>query len=141
MTQTELLLDALEYYTIDPVGRRCIGVDEIGLSTCYYSPKSISKQDTSQRCLIGRLLNPDLAELIDTKESEIGINTLISNGLYTLPSFMNGDNKYFLCDCQSLHDGDRYWTETGLSEYGKTRVSYIIDEHNLDKELFSKFLN
>lgn len=137
MTQTELLLDALEYYTVDPVGRRCVSESE----SCYYSPKSIGKEETSQGCLIGRLLNPDLAKLIDTKEEEIGISTLIKKGLYILPDFMNEDNIYFLSECQSLHDLNRYWEETGLSEDGKSKVSKIIDEYNLDRELFSKFLN
>jgi hypothetical protein len=136
MTNQELLIDALEYYTVDPVGRRC--KDEDG---CYYSPKSVGKESTSSGCLIGRLLSPELAELIDSKESEIGINSLINECLYTLPSFMNQDNKHFLSACQSLHDVNRYWTETGLSDIGKNRVLSIIEEYNLDKSQFEKFLN
>lgn len=137
MTQTELLLDALEYYTVDPVGRRCVD----GENTCRYSPYSLDKEETSQGCLIGRLLNPELAKKIDDEIGDINIDSLISGYDYTLPEYMNMNNARFLRSCQDLHDIRRNWTETGLSESGQGAVLDIIDEYNLDRKLFSKFLN
>lgn len=137
MTQTELLLDALEYYTVDPVGRRCVNSE----GTCRYSPYSLNKEETSQGCLIGRLLSPELAKKIDDEIGDINIDSLISGYDYALPEYMNIDNARFLRACQDLHDGRGNWTPTELSEVGKSKVSDIIKEYNLDKELFSKFLN
>lgn len=136
MTQEEILLDALEYYTVDPVGRRC---SNNGI--CYYSPKTIHKEATSEGCLIGRLLPPELAQKIDTGEFEIGIGSVILEGMYRLPDFMNEDNIDFLEKCQRLHDGDRNWTDAGLSKQGIQGVSEIIERYNFDVNKFSKFLN
>lgn len=135
MNQTELLLDALEYYTVDPVGRRCKDED-----ACYYSPKSIGKEGISQGCIVGRLLPPELAEAIDAKYTK-GITSLWESEDFELPDFINKDSIQFLQLCQELHDGDTNWTEIGLSYRGKNKVISILDEYELDKSKFEKFLN
>jgi hypothetical protein len=137
MSNTELLLDALEYYTVDPVGRRCVDED----NECRYSPVSLGRQETSEGCAIGRLLNSDVAKRIDDRYGSVGIDTLIKKQEKELPDFMNVTNFKFLSKCQNLHDINYYWTKTGLSDIGKNRVSAIIEEYNLDKDKFEKFLN
>lgn len=137
MTRDEILLSTLEYYTIDPINRRCVS-DE---GYCQYSPITALKKDLSEGCAIGRLLDKDLAREIDVKEWQIGIDDLIAQGEYTLPEFMNKENSAFLYDVQVLHDINKNWKPNGLSFEGVTFVRNIIYKHDLNLNLFTKFLN
>lgn len=130
------MLNALEYYTVDPFGRRCADSGD-----CKYSPYSLDKQESSEGCLIGRLLSPELAKLIDEEYDSVNIDTLIWDEKYSLPNFMNADNARFLRACQNLHDIRHNWSQIGLSGEGQGRLLDIIEEYNLDKSQFEKFLN
>lgn len=134
MTNEQILLDALEYYTVDPVNRRCTDG-----GACYYSAKTINKETTSEGCLIGRLLSPELAESIDAKYTK-SIDVIFSNGDFELPDFINAGNAEFLAACQTLHDISSNWSDAGLSNIGKTEVRKIIYNYKLDASKFAKFL-
>jgi hypothetical protein len=59
MTKKELLLDTIEYYSIDR-NRRC----ELD-NSCKYSPKSAGKKGISEGCAIGRHLSEETKEFYD----------------------------------------------------------------------------
>ncbi len=142
MTTTELLLDALEYYTVDPKNRRCV----LGLS-CRYHPSSISKEGTSEGCLIGRLLPEELALELD--EKNLSIYTVFHHDDYIplrkrvekIDPVFNAGNAIFLSNCQTLHDSNIYWGKTGLTSEGKERLSRILNDYisKEDHKLFKKY--
>lgn len=137
MNKEEFLLDMLDYYTVDPEGRRCRS--EAGY---YYSPETIGKT-TSEGCAIGRKLDREFANKLD-EEYHGGVS--ISNQLLkdhpNFPEYMYKFDINFLRMCQELHDRKYNWDFdfTGLSTVGKTLVKDIIERFNLDKSKFEKYL-
>ncbi len=136
MNKEEFLLDMLDYYTVDPEGRRCNS--EAG---CYYSPETIGKT-TSEGCAIGRKLNTDFANRLDEEwDGGIGISEII-NDYPDFPDYMYDFDINFLSECQELHDMPYNWdfNSIGLSTVGKKLVERMIEKFNLDKSKFEKYL-
>jgi hypothetical protein len=133
MTQTEFLLDELEYYTTD-TNRRCVDG-----GACTYSPAKVSKVGISQGCAIGRHLTPELQEELDERGGYSGVSN--PDIFPRLPDNLKELGQNFLYNCQSLHDCDDYWEENSLNEAGKEAVNHIITTHNLDESLFKKYLS
>ncbi len=109
-TREELLQDAINYYWIRPE-RRCVNAD----GYCQYK-----SSETSEGCAIGRLLDPEVAE---TLNSDAGV---YDNGVWNnLPAWLKDMGQDFLHDMQRLHDSQKFALGDDV---------YIIDrmENHLD---------
>lgn len=139
MTQEEYLLDTLEYYSVDPINRRCISESiEIG---CRYSPVTIKKEGLSEGCGIGRKLSPEAALEWDKLGTTTIYRIFLRPEMKVLaPEWMQEMDVDFLSDIQRLHDVSYNWCDKGLSNYGKASLVSIIISYELNKELFSKYL-
>ena len=138
MTKEEFLLDMLDYYTVDPEGRRCSN-SETG---CYYSPETIGKT-ASEGCAIGRKLDREFANRLDEEYHEgVSISNQLLKDHPNFPEYMYKFDMNFLCMCQELHDMKYNWdfNFTGLSTVGKNLVKVIIQKFDLDKSKFEKYL-
>lgn len=116
--RTAVLQDTIEYYTQDPIGRRCKNSEE-----CCYSPKTIDKEATSEGCAVGRLLPTELQEFLD--EEYTGLTVSYKPLFYTLPQEVQDLGQLFLGRLQYLHDSDEYWDSKGLTEEGKEYLRQI----------------
>lgn len=112
-----VLKDTVEYYSADPVGRRC----NIG-SRCRYSPKSIMKP-SSEGCGIGRLVPPSKAEYYDMKYPSLGVLAIYEAD--DLPKYVRDLGIGFLIELQGLHDSIFNWNTEGLTPSGKLAVERI----------------
>lgn len=113
-----VLQDTIQYYSQDPIGRRCS--DD---NSCSYSPKTLWKEATSEGCAVGRLLSPKLREELD-RDFE-GKSVRYKPLFETLPKEIQELGEVFLSMLQSLHDGDTYWDSEGLSKVGEEEVQRI----------------
>lgn len=137
MNKEEFLLDMLDYYTVDPEGRRC---NSDGI--CFYSPKYAHKEGRSEGCAIGRHLPEDVAKYFD-KLKGAGINSIFRDTrlLVKLPEWLSDLGMPFLNRCQQFHDIKLLWGEDiGLSSGGQNMLRDIISTFNLDKSKFEKYL-
>ena len=121
--QRKFLKDTIDYYS-ENVKRRCVTS-----SICAYSPYTISKEDISEGCAIGRHLKPELKEKFDKLSNSSVKNLEIYNKLPTRLKSLTLD---FLVSCQDLHDDCRYWNNKGLSKSGKEIVENICKRYNLN---------
>lgn len=93
-----------------------------GNGNCRYSPETLGLQGQSEGCAIGRKLSSELAlELDDQWIYSVRDQPVFSK----LPKELRELGADFLMEVQALHDGDSYWTATGLSRDGKIRVERI----------------
>lgn len=132
MTQTEFLLDTLQYYCED-TSRRC---EKDG--RCKYHPSSINHSN-SEGCAIGRHLPEELALKCDS-DGAIGVDIIFNE----LPDNLRLLGRSFLDDIQCLHDVEIYWNTSsgkGLLEAGQHRLKTIILNYALDETLFTEYLN
>lgn len=133
---SEQLADNLAYYVNDP-NKRCTD----GMF-CRYSGKSINKN--TQGCFVGKLLSPK--DRLKADEGLTNIGTNVSSlcehaeklGI-KLPKLIK-DNERIMRSFQSLHDHNRSWNDTGLTNIGKHTLIDIIKTYNLEKKYFEKFL-
>lgn len=116
--RTAVLQDTIEYYSQDPIGRRCKNSEE-----CCYSPKTIDKEATSEGCAVGRLLPTELQELLDRDFEGTGVSN--DHLFYALPQEIQDLGQLFLARLQFLHDLDEYWDSEGLTESGKEYARQI----------------
>lgn len=134
----EILYDTLEYYTENPLDRRCID----HRNNCRYSSKSIDKS-TSEGCAIGRLFEESISEEIDNRIGEISIDLLMQKEFSLIPDWFKElykKNNLFFVKLQRLHDTKRYWDNKGLSEEGKEFVRIIIQNNDLSTKRIKRFL-
>ena len=131
MTKLELLEDTVAHYSADPEKLRCkVKSINTGKSICQYSATSESKG-----CAIGRFLDKGFAAQLDVANHGVGIGIY---GALSKPEFRTGFPEWmlqlesgFLTDIQELHDSDKFWTQTGLSELGEHRVKYLKSIYQL----------
>lgn len=116
--RTAVLQDTIQYYSQDPIGRRCKNSEE-----CCYSPKTIDKEETSEGCAVGRLLPTELQEYLDKEYVGTGVSD--DNLFYALPQEIQDLGQLFLARLQFLHDLDEYWDSEGLTEEGKEYARQI----------------
>lgn len=121
MTKEEFLKDTLDYYSTDP-SRRCKKDD-----VCAYSPKTI-QHPNSKGCAIGRHLSASLAKKLDKENLQVNSHLIF----YLLPKKLQLLGQGFLQDVQDIHDIDKYWSESSISNLGKQEVLRIINTHNLN---------
>jgi len=108
-TYLDVINETVKYYSADPKNRRSLG--EKG--NCLYNGPD-GKQCAFARC----------AEPIDSKhEGEAAIGLLIILGKDILkPEYRHLEDEIFWYKLQTLHDGDNFWTNAGLSKEGKEFV-------------------
>lgn len=116
--RTAVLQDTIQYYTQDPIGRRCKNSE-----WCCYSPKTVGKEATSEGCAVGRLLSAELQEYLDKEYVGTGVSD--DNLFYELPQEVQDLGQLFLARLQFLHDLDEYWDSEGLTEFGEEYVQHI----------------
>ena len=122
--QLALLNETVEYYSADPVGRRCVGERR-----CAYSPIKLGLEDTSEGCAIGRKITAELAEEFD---AEIGDSSVSNRYIFDrLPEELKELTVQFLEVIQYLHDSDNSWDGKGLTQIGKERVEQIKRDFKL----------
>ena len=128
-TQTEFLLDMLEYYTQD-TNRRCVKSN----GRCTYNPINADKQGISEGCAIGRWMTPE-------HQNRGDLNFCIAADLpkETISNLLHLD-VIFLTACQSLHDHREYWGDNELSFSGTQKLKNLIVTYNLDEKVFAKYL-
>lgn len=105
------LADMINYYGVDPNGRRSVA----GPACLYHSRDG-------RKCQIGRYIPDDKyrSALEGTSVVDIDLNDLLPPEVVEL-------GEMFLSYCQLFHDSGVYWGSTYLSNYGKDRLSAIID--------------
>lgn len=130
MTKEEFLIESVQYYIKDPLGRR--NVSEGGL--CMYSPQKL----TSEGCLIGRHMDLKDAIYVDSQASNIDVGFLKEEYPDCFPKKLKNFNISFLTECQMLHDGSKNWDKSGLTERGLDYLQKICDKYKLKKSTFSK---
>ena len=117
--RAEVLKETIQYYSQDPQGRRCVN----GKGGCYYSPKTVGKEATSEGCAVGRLLPPELQEKLDRDYSGAGVS--YDELFKTLPQEIQDLGQTFLLKLQMLHDLEENWNSEGLTETGEEYVKQI----------------
>lgn len=84
----------------------------------YYDPQ------TKNCCAIGRKLSPEharsLQEIADRDQ-----DGSLPHVWDELPGDLQDYGQHFLSTIQTLHDGEKYWTDEGLSEDGFARALNI----------------
>jgi len=135
MNLEQILLDTLEYYS-GHTERMC----STGIK-CAYSPFTIGAEETSEGCAIGRLIDRDLANILDEENTAITSEiTLEEIEVYSEPAYKKiKDNIDFFAELQDLHDKG-YLTKSQLEEYPKSRIKHIIKAKNFNPELFTKWI-
>ena len=133
---SEKLADNLAYYVND-TNKRCKND-----TSCYYSGETAKKD--SEGCFVGRFLTPEDRIKADNGLTfgASGVSTLkMRSGELgiTIPQIIQ-DNVKLMGKFQSLHDLNEYWTETGLTNEGKTTLKMIINDFELEVKYFEKFL-
>ena len=90
---------------------------------CSYSHK------VNGGCAIGRKVSAELAEEFEAmsraQEQNAGLSVGATDIFKKLPTELQELGSYFLELVQSLHDGDIYWDENGLSRIGEKKVENI----------------
>ncbi|HEY9490324.1 MAG TPA: hypothetical protein VIQ51_18435 [Chryseosolibacter sp.] len=133
MTNEELLKSTVEYYSEDPVNRRCGVRHEDGHFSCKYRPTS----NRTAGCAIGRHLS---YEAQTTFDSYGGIDRVLwnvdtddertaENNKAMMPEWMQVMSIDFLIEIQNLHDDSPNWNDKGLTELGKRAVRDIAALH------------
>jgi hypothetical protein len=133
---SEKLADNLAYYVND-TSKRC--KNDKG---CYYSGETAKKD--SEGCFVGRLLTPEDRIKADKGLTfgASGLNSLCNKAEdlgITIPDIIK-DNEKIMSNFQKFHDSDEYWTETGLTNEGKTTLKMILNDFELEVKYFEKFL-
>jgi hypothetical protein len=133
---SEQLADNLAYYVND-TSKRCKND-----TSCYYS--GVTAKKDSEGCFVGRLLTPEDRIKADKGLTfgASGVNSLCNkaeNLGITIPDIIK-DNEKIMSNFQKFHDSDEYWTETGLTNEGKTTLKMIINDFELEVKYFEKFL-
>ena len=127
MNALELLKDTVDFYSIDPVGRRA--VDDNGL--CFYV------MPDGRRCAIGRFLSiqygdPDITKNILALRARR--KEIFSEEISLIPANL-------LSFIQTFHDNDSNWGLHGLSGTGKLRyeeVKELLREETRYREIQEK---
>jgi hypothetical protein len=135
LTPEQILVDTLEYYSGHP--ERMCGSN----SKCSYNPATIGKEEFTEGCAIGRLIDKNLAAKLDEENTAITSEiTLEEIEAYSEPAYKKiKDNIDFFADLQDLHDKG-YLTKPQLEDYPRSRVKHIIKTNKFNAELFTKWI-
>lgn len=131
----EILLDTLEYYSGHP--ERICGTE----SKCAYNPATIGKENVTEGCAIGRLIDIELATILD-----IGNESVLSTGCrenikqYSEPLYnkITKDLDFF-SELQVLHDRKEI-AEFPLQHGTMVKINNLINKYDFNSKLFTKWL-
>lgn len=122
MTNFEILQKVINTFNLN---NRCSQKD-----SCKYSGDSVDHE--SPGCAIGMFLPKEVANLADSLDVGDVAQLLDCQEVWDklesmgkdkeVGKWLHEDNITFLDALQNLHDVNAYWSENGLSEYGKRRV-------------------
>jgi hypothetical protein len=102
------LVDLLDYYSVSPEERRCVGSPQ-----CFYSPITLNKL-TSEGCAIGRNMTPENAKKLDELEPDgMWYSDCVTKYRELFPKEMLLLNTMFLQRCQGFHDDGDNWDAWG----------------------------
>ena len=138
-TLSQVMANLLTYFVDNP-SRRCVKNN-----VCFYSG-DVFESDEIRGCLVGILLNPDVAKWADKDVDSGGsvASTMITGALdcgKEIPEIMLGHQGMFN-RFQVLHDTANFWDADGFNKEGKTQLTTTIlmnDELNMDD--FKHILN
>lgn len=116
MTREEFLNEMVAYYSED-VSRRSVGTNDLGQHICYY-------KKNNKCCAIGRYIPDDKYD--DIME---GKGVTADAVLRKLPQEIINLGIYFLEECQFLHDGNKYWDTSGLTNFGLEKYNQILQDY------------
>lgn len=115
------LKEGVDFYSADPEGRRSLRPSGIG---CQY------RNDSGAGCFIGRHIPDSVIQLVEQREiNDSSFDSLIAEEKTKgelLPLEVQALGECFLCDCQSLHDGDQMWNAGGLTQMGRDRYDVMV---------------
>lgn len=121
MTIQEIIKETVNFYSVDPVGRRA---KEFG-ECVYYDP------DTGNKCAVGRCIVDDVV-----KSKWFPTHGVASPGVTSertmeilghLKPRYEGHPPLLWKHLQELHDGDEHWDKHGLTAKGAAKVQEIYD--------------
>ena len=121
-TIKKIIDDTVQFFGADPESNRCL--DDGGL--CMYT------NDQGKHCAIGRFLLPEHQTL---EFANVHINENVENieGVINLDDVLipeaRGFSVPFWNDLQVLHDGQYYWSETGLTDRGENFYHEILSRY------------
>ncbi len=122
MTKLEIIEDTVNYYSVDPVGRRAI--EENG--ACMYLT-STGKMCAFGRCIVDPQSNwwgqCDMIYATDEKLDRLRDGK--DNVKWQFKPQYEGHDIEFWLDIQKLHDDANFWTSEGLSVSGEERVKEL----------------
>ena len=138
MTEKELLIDTIEYYSKD-TSRRCVSA-----KACFYSPRECNdhlkdgKEYTGDGCAIGRLFKPEDRYRIDQTitntyyaDTTVEILFEIDEILEFTPDWLQEMDISFLVDLQCLHDAHSHWDSEGLTDEGHNFAERMYKNYSL----------
>ena len=130
LTEREIVEETCGYYSEDTNRRAVIDVRNSATSTFETRTVCQYRTDDGRKCAIGRMLNEDGIEKFGYAEG--GVDDICQDDfslfkkLYLKPEYRNLTLKLAL-ELQELHDGEQYWTDYGLSTFGRDKVEDILD--------------
>lgn len=132
---SQKLADNLDYFVSNPK-RRCF----LGVYGCKYHGETLGIK--TKGCFIGALLPVATRRMLDENKVTNIFNVIeyCKENNIKLPKMIT-DNRNLMSYFQLLHDANHFWNENGLSNEGISELNFIINEYNLDREPFEKFLN
>lgn len=125
MTKEEILDETIAFYSEDPKRRAMIPVGR-----CAYNTED------GRHCAVGRCLKPSLLEQgtkLDgnhdsvyrfvQKQNSIPIGETVIGIDNILDDKYKGHTLTFWSELQHIHDNNRHWSDSGLTEIGLERVN------------------
>lgn len=135
MSLEGILLDTLEYYSRHP--ERICGNE----SKCAYNPATIGKENVTEGCAIGRLIDIELATILDVENLEISaLSCQEKIKQYSEPLYdkIMKDLDFF-STLQVLHD-QKVIAKLPLEYTATIPIKELIKKYNFNRELFIKWL-
>ena len=132
MTKLEIIEELFDNHFVNNPNKR--GVSEFeGRPICVYYKDDTRNKSAVCMCLTTKALSHIGREHFGGDVRDL--DDFLSNNLdYYMKDQYRGHSLEFWGDLQTLHDSTRYWTNTGLSDYGQEQLSDLKKRYadNLD---------
>jgi hypothetical protein len=134
MSDYEILVETANFYNADPIGRRSVIPNEAAPEENYRCEYNGAN---GKHCAFGRLVKTDAeSQAIIEAQNGSGVRYISGNLISKnkdLDSILlrqyQGHTVEFWEDIQQLHDRNRYWTATGLSDKGIEFYNSLKDKY------------
>lgn len=116
-TKEQIIDETVEFYSVDPKGRRAVITVEDGTTRC----RNITPD--GRCCAVGRL--------IDVNKIDDGVIKPVASLSETMRVLLDdyqGHPFTFYGDLRSLHDNSMYWNDKGLTDQGRAFVAAMKAE-------------